>query len=104
MNPRENASAITLRSGKELPSPSVPSSLLPNEEEESKQDKTNSAKVETPQPKVISKPLNSSFTNPLPFPEVFEFNSEDGIEVAITKNLIMDDLKDPKGTLALKEQ
>ncbi|KAL3498122.1 hypothetical protein ACH5RR_040854 [Cinchona calisaya] len=70
MNPREYDSAITLRSEKELLSPSTPPSLLPNEEE-SKQDKTNSAWAETPQPKVISKPLNSSSIDPLSFPSRF---------------------------------
>ncbi|KAL3528202.1 hypothetical protein ACH5RR_012858 [Cinchona calisaya] len=34
--------------------------------------------------------------------KVFEFNSEYGKEVVITKHLIMDDLKDPKGKLSLK--
>ncbi|KAL3518887.1 hypothetical protein ACH5RR_021476 [Cinchona calisaya] len=35
--------------------------------------------------------------------KVFDFKSDDGIEVAITEHLLMDDLKDPKGKLALKE-
>ncbi|KAL3502566.1 hypothetical protein ACH5RR_037015 [Cinchona calisaya] len=35
--------------------------------------------------------------------KVFELNSKDRVEAAITKHLIMDNLKDPKGKLALKE-
>ncbi|KAL3528108.1 hypothetical protein ACH5RR_012764 [Cinchona calisaya] len=91
MNPRENPCAITLRSGIDLQSPSTPSSLFPNEEEESIKDKTNSGKAKTPQPKVISKSLNSSSTDLLPFP------------LGHYQALNHERPKDPKGKLSLKE-